>query len=148
MNVSRMLSSHVICLLVFPGLRSHSITGYWMMVSEHFLWVQEKYHRFRMISNASISVDALGNIYYCFFSSETLSSMQLFGSNIFMAQKVSHKDCPAPCVVAVNHESINILHPQTQVEIPITWSRLCSIILTKPLFDGCVTRMTAIFVPV
>ncbi|XP_026771155.3 unconventional myosin-XVB [Pangasianodon hypophthalmus] len=46
---------------------------------------------------------------------KTLSSLHLFGSNIFMAQKVSHKGCPSPCVVAVNHESINILHPQTQM---------------------------------
>ncbi|XP_046710603.1 LOW QUALITY PROTEIN: unconventional myosin-XVB [Silurus meridionalis] len=45
---------------------------------------------------------------------KTLSSLNLFGSNIFMAQKVSHKGCPSPCVVAVNYESINILHPQSQ----------------------------------
>ncbi|KAF4084927.1 hypothetical protein AMELA_G00111590 [Ameiurus melas] len=46
---------------------------------------------------------------------ETLSLLHLFGSNIYMAQKVSHKGCPSPCVVAVNHERITILHPKTQL---------------------------------
>ncbi|XP_060794859.1 unconventional myosin-XV-like [Neoarius graeffei] len=45
---------------------------------------------------------------------KTLSSLHLFGSNIFMAQKISHKGCPSPCVVAVNHEDIGIIHPQTR----------------------------------
>ncbi|KAK2866562.1 hypothetical protein Q7C36_002618 [Tachysurus vachellii] len=46
---------------------------------------------------------------------KTLSSLHLFGFNVFMAQKVSQKSCPSPCLLAVNHECINILHPQTQL---------------------------------
>ncbi|XP_062860004.1 unconventional myosin-XVB [Trichomycterus rosablanca] len=44
-----------------------------------------------------------------------ISSLHLFGSNIFLAQKVSQRGCPSPCLVAVNHESISIVHPQTQM---------------------------------
>ncbi|KAI4897194.1 hypothetical protein NFI96_014895 [Prochilodus magdalenae] len=46
---------------------------------------------------------------------KNVSSLPLFGSNVFMAQKVSHRGCPSPCVVAVNHKTISILHPQTQM---------------------------------
>lgn len=49
--------------------------------------------------------------------SEMISSLHLFGSNIFTAQKVSQRGFPSPCLVAVNHDSISIVHPQTQVEI-------------------------------
>uniref|UniRef100_A0A8C7R9I2 Myosin XVB n=1 Tax=Oncorhynchus mykiss TaxID=8022 RepID=A0A8C7R9I2_ONCMY len=48
-------------------------------------------------------------------SPECLSSLPLFGSNIFLAQKVSHRSCPSPCLVAVNQEEVLFCHPKTQV---------------------------------
>ncbi|KAM4623634.1 unconventional myosin-XVB [Polymixia lowei] len=45
---------------------------------------------------------------------EFLSNMPLFGSNIFLAQKVSQRGCPSPCVIAINHEEVLFLHPKTQ----------------------------------
>ncbi|XP_066519166.1 unconventional myosin-XV [Hoplias malabaricus] len=46
---------------------------------------------------------------------KSVSSLPLFGSNVFMAQKVIHHNCPSPCVVAVNYETIRIVHPETQM---------------------------------
>ncbi|XP_076855778.1 unconventional myosin-XVB isoform X2 [Brachyhypopomus gauderio] len=46
---------------------------------------------------------------------KNLSSLPLFGSHVFMAQKVSHGSCPSPCVVAVNPQHISFVHPQTQI---------------------------------
>ncbi|XP_036428330.1 LOW QUALITY PROTEIN: unconventional myosin-XVB [Colossoma macropomum] len=46
---------------------------------------------------------------------KNVSSLPLFGSSIFTAQKVSHRGCPSPCVVAINYETISIIHPQTQM---------------------------------
>ncbi|XP_012669987.2 unconventional myosin-XV [Clupea harengus] len=43
-----------------------------------------------------------------------LSSLPLFGSNIFLAQKVSHQSCPSPCIVAVTAADITFCHPKTQ----------------------------------
>ncbi|KAJ7987825.1 hypothetical protein DPEC_G00330530 [Dallia pectoralis] len=45
---------------------------------------------------------------------DCLSSLPLFGSNIFLAQKVSDSSCPAPCLVAVNQEGVLFCHPRTQ----------------------------------
>ncbi|XP_055745511.1 unconventional myosin-XV-like [Salvelinus fontinalis] len=45
---------------------------------------------------------------------ECLSSLPLFGSNVFLAQKVSHRSCPSPCLVAVNQEGVLFCHPNTQ----------------------------------
>uniref|UniRef100_A0A8C7Q3E3 Myosin XVB n=1 Tax=Oncorhynchus mykiss TaxID=8022 RepID=A0A8C7Q3E3_ONCMY len=45
---------------------------------------------------------------------ECLSSLPLFGSNIFLAQKVSHRSCPSPCLVAVNQEGVLFCHPNMQ----------------------------------
>ncbi|KAL7869409.1 hypothetical protein AOLI_G00133970 [Acnodon oligacanthus] len=53
---------------------------------------------------------------------KNVSSLPLFGSSIFTAQKVSLHSCPSPCVVAINYETISIVHPQTQmasVTIPL-----------------------------
>ncbi|XP_051958632.1 unconventional myosin-XV-like [Xyrauchen texanus] len=41
-------------------------------------------------------------------------SLPLFGMNIFTAQKVSHRICPSPSLIAVNHEVILVLDPKTQ----------------------------------
>ncbi|KAK6301839.1 hypothetical protein J4Q44_G00278920 [Coregonus suidteri] len=48
---------------------------------------------------------------------ECLSSLPLFGSNIFLAQKVSHRSCPSPCLVAVNQEGVLFCHPNMQEPI-------------------------------
>ncbi|XP_019902495.3 unconventional myosin-XV [Esox lucius] len=45
---------------------------------------------------------------------ECLSSLPLFGSNIYLAQKVSNRSCPSPCLVAVNQEGVLFCHPKTQ----------------------------------
>lgn len=46
---------------------------------------------------------------------EFLSALPLFGSNIFLAQKVSLRSCPSPCMVSVSQEGVLFLHPKTQV---------------------------------
>ncbi|CAM4711107.1 unnamed protein product [Leuciscus chuanchicus] len=46
---------------------------------------------------------------------KSVSSLPFFGFDIFTAQKVSHRGCPSPSLVAVNHEVITILDPKTQV---------------------------------
>ncbi|XP_026858477.2 unconventional myosin-XVB isoform X1 [Electrophorus electricus] len=68
----------------------------------------------------------------CFL--ENLSSLPLFGSHVFMAQKVSHSSCPSPCVVAVNPECISFAHPQTQITaltIPLEQVRSLRTLLPK-----------------
>ncbi|KAJ8363625.1 hypothetical protein SKAU_G00124560 [Synaphobranchus kaupii] len=45
---------------------------------------------------------------------QTVSSLPTFGFNIFLAQKVSHHDCPSPCTIAINHEGIFFSNPKTQ----------------------------------
>uniref|UniRef100_W5N097 Myosin XVB n=1 Tax=Lepisosteus oculatus TaxID=7918 RepID=W5N097_LEPOC len=46
---------------------------------------------------------------------ESVRSLPLFGSNIFLASKVSHRHCPSPCIVAVNQEGILLADPNSQV---------------------------------
>uniref|UniRef100_A0A3P9BF53 Myosin XVB n=1 Tax=Maylandia zebra TaxID=106582 RepID=A0A3P9BF53_9CICH len=43
-----------------------------------------------------------------------LSSLPLFGSNTFLAEKVSQRGCPSPCVVCINQEGVLFLHSKTQ----------------------------------
>ncbi|XP_041938532.1 unconventional myosin-XV [Alosa sapidissima] len=43
-----------------------------------------------------------------------LSALPLFGSNIFLTQKVNHERCPSPCIVAVSAADITFCHPKTQ----------------------------------
>ncbi|XP_051530295.1 unconventional myosin-XVB-like isoform X2 [Myxocyprinus asiaticus] len=45
---------------------------------------------------------------------QSVSLLPFFGSNIFSAQKVSHRSCPSPSLIAVNHEVILVLDPKTQ----------------------------------
>ncbi|XP_034415052.1 unconventional myosin-XV-like [Cyclopterus lumpus] len=45
---------------------------------------------------------------------EILSTMPLFGSNTFLAQKVSQRGCPSPCMVSISQEGVLFLHPKTQ----------------------------------
>jgi len=45
---------------------------------------------------------------------EFLSSTPLFGSSIFLAQKVSQRGCPSPCLVAINQEGVLFCHPKSQ----------------------------------
>ncbi|XP_051912402.1 unconventional myosin-XV-like [Hippocampus zosterae] len=52
-----------------------------------------------------------------------LTEQRMFGSNNYLAQKVSRRGCPSPCIVSVNHEGVQFLHPKTQEEvfkIPLT----------------------------
>uniref|UniRef100_A0A3Q3G6M9 Myosin XVB n=1 Tax=Kryptolebias marmoratus TaxID=37003 RepID=A0A3Q3G6M9_KRYMA len=44
-----------------------------------------------------------------------LSNLPLFGSNCFLAQKVSYRGCPCPCMVSINQEGLLFLNPKTQV---------------------------------
>lgn len=47
--------------------------------------------------------------------SEFLTTLPLFGTNIFLAQKVSQRGCPSPCMVSISQEGVLFLHPATQV---------------------------------
>ncbi|XP_054455421.1 unconventional myosin-XV [Anoplopoma fimbria] len=54
---------------------------------------------------------------------EILTTMPLFGSNTFLAQKVSQRGCPSPCMVSISQEGVLFLHPKTQERvflIPLT----------------------------
>uniref|UniRef100_A0A087X5M2 Myosin XVB n=1 Tax=Poecilia formosa TaxID=48698 RepID=A0A087X5M2_POEFO len=46
---------------------------------------------------------------------ESLRTLPLFGSNTFLAKKVSQHGCPSPCLISVNQEGVRFLHPKTQV---------------------------------
>ncbi|KAL6094730.1 myo15b [Pungitius sinensis] len=45
---------------------------------------------------------------------EMLCTMPQFGSNSFLAQKVSQRGCPSPCMVSISQEGVLFLHPKTQ----------------------------------
>ncbi|XP_061612447.1 unconventional myosin-XVB isoform X2 [Phyllopteryx taeniolatus] len=46
-----------------------------------------------------------------------LSGQHLFGSNNYLAQKVSQRGCPSPCMISVNHDGVLFLHPKTQEKV-------------------------------
>ncbi|XP_061520028.1 unconventional myosin-XV [Phycodurus eques] len=46
-----------------------------------------------------------------------LSGQHLFGSNNYLAQKVSRRGCPSPCMISVNHDGVLFLHPKTQEKV-------------------------------
>ncbi|KAI1896681.1 hypothetical protein AGOR_G00097260 [Albula goreensis] len=48
---------------------------------------------------------------------EMMSSLPFFGSNILLAEKVSHHDCPSPCIVAVNQEAIYFSNAKTKAVV-------------------------------
>ncbi|XP_058477092.1 unconventional myosin-XV [Solea solea] len=48
---------------------------------------------------------------------EVLSGLPKFGSTNFLAQKVSQRDCPSPCVVSVSQEGAQFLDPKTQEQV-------------------------------
>ncbi|XP_042253649.1 unconventional myosin-XV [Thunnus maccoyii] len=48
---------------------------------------------------------------------EFLRTLPLFGSNAFLAQKVSQRGCPSPCVISISHEGVLFLHPKTQEQV-------------------------------
>ncbi|KAF3859074.1 hypothetical protein F7725_021473 [Dissostichus mawsoni] len=48
---------------------------------------------------------------------EFLSAMPLFGSNTFLAQKVSQRGFPSPCMVSISQEGVLFLHPKTKLPI-------------------------------
>ncbi|RXN10191.1 unconventional myosin-XVB-like protein [Labeo rohita] len=45
---------------------------------------------------------------------KSVSLLPFFGFDVFTAQKASHRSCPSPSIVAVNHEVITVLDPKTQ----------------------------------
>nr|XP_020464504.1 unconventional myosin-XV-like [Monopterus albus] len=45
---------------------------------------------------------------------ERLSTLPFFGSNNFLAKKVSQRGCPSPCIVSISQEGVLCLHPKTQ----------------------------------
>ncbi|XP_044034497.1 unconventional myosin-XV [Siniperca chuatsi] len=48
---------------------------------------------------------------------EFLSTLPMFGSNIFLAQKVSQRGCPSPCMISISQEGVLFLHPKTQERV-------------------------------
>ncbi|KAG9350350.1 hypothetical protein JZ751_026704 [Albula glossodonta] len=48
---------------------------------------------------------------------EMMRSLPFFGSNILLAEKVSHHDCPSPCIVAVNQEAIYFSNAKTKAVV-------------------------------
>ncbi|XP_075313230.1 unconventional myosin-XVB [Odontesthes bonariensis] len=48
---------------------------------------------------------------------EFLSTLPLFGSNTFLAQKVSQRGFPSPCLVSINQERVLFLHTKTQEQV-------------------------------
>ncbi|KAM9425895.1 unconventional myosin-XVB [Pholidichthys leucotaenia] len=46
-----------------------------------------------------------------------LSTLPLFGSNTFMAQKVSQRGCPSPCIISISQEGVLFIHPKTQDQV-------------------------------
>ncbi|KAM3592840.1 uncharacterized protein V6R79_026436 [Siganus canaliculatus] len=45
---------------------------------------------------------------------DLLTTLPLFGANIFLAQKVSQRGFPSPCMITINTEGMLFLHPKTQ----------------------------------
>lgn len=48
---------------------------------------------------------------------EFLTTLPLFGSNTFLAQKVSQRGCPSPCLVTVSQNGVQFIHPKTQERV-------------------------------
>ncbi|XP_076616596.1 unconventional myosin-XVB [Chaetodon auriga] len=48
---------------------------------------------------------------------EFMSTLPLFGSNVFSAQKVSQRGCPSPCMISISQEGVLFLHPKTQERV-------------------------------
>lgn len=48
---------------------------------------------------------------------EFMTHLNLFGINIFLAQKVSHRSCPSPCVVGINQQAVVFIDPKTQGKV-------------------------------
>ncbi|XP_061564159.1 unconventional myosin-XV-like [Cololabis saira] len=46
-----------------------------------------------------------------------LTSLPLFGSNTFLAQKVSQRGCPSPCMVSISPDGVVFINPKTQEKI-------------------------------
>ncbi|XP_055360464.1 unconventional myosin-XV [Betta splendens] len=67
---------------------------------------------------------------------EVLSSLPLFGSNNFLAQKVNQRGCPSPCMVSISEEGVLFLNSKTQERafmIPLAEVQsMCTIRLKKP----------------
>lgn len=61
----------------------------------------------------TVTVMTSFSVIYCF--PEIMTTQPLFGANIFLAQKVSQRGCPSPCMISISQEGVLFLHPTTQV---------------------------------
>ncbi|XP_034049901.1 unconventional myosin-XV [Thalassophryne amazonica] len=48
---------------------------------------------------------------------ELMSALPQFGCNTFLAQKVSRRDCPSPCLVSISQQGVLFIHPKTQERV-------------------------------
>lgn len=51
----------------------------------------------------------------CFCFPEILTTLPLFGSNNFLAQKVTQKGCPSPCMISISQAGVLFINPKNQV---------------------------------
>lgn len=61
----------------------------------------------------TVPVTTSPSVVWCL--SEVLTTLPLFGANVFLAQKVSQRGCPSPCMVNISQDGLLFLHPTTQV---------------------------------
>ncbi|XP_034564510.1 unconventional myosin-XV [Notolabrus celidotus] len=48
---------------------------------------------------------------------EILTTLPMFGSNVFVAKKVSQRSCPSPCIVSISQQGVLFLNPKTQEQV-------------------------------
>lgn len=76
--------------------------------------------------------------------SESVSLLPFFGFDVFTAQKASHRSCPSPSIVAVNHEVITVLDPKTQVctlDLSLMFSSH-DVLILKVFFNHTTTKQS------
>uniref|UniRef100_A0A3P8TMT4 Myosin XVB n=1 Tax=Amphiprion percula TaxID=161767 RepID=A0A3P8TMT4_AMPPE len=57
------------------------------------------------------------DLYVDFHYQQLVSTLPLFGSNTFLAQKVSQSGIPSPCTVSISQEEVLFRHPKTQERV-------------------------------
>uniref|UniRef100_A0A671UTF6 Myosin XVB n=1 Tax=Sparus aurata TaxID=8175 RepID=A0A671UTF6_SPAAU len=67
---------------------------------------------------------------------EFQTTLPLFGSSMFLAQKVSQRGCPSPCMIAVSQEGVLFLHPKTQRAFVISLAEVQSMRTVRPKKQG------------
>lgn len=48
---------------------------------------------------------------------EILTTLPLFGSNNFLAQKVTQKGCPSPCMISISQAGVLFINPKNQEQV-------------------------------